>query len=257
MKHDARDASVVKSAGRVLEIFEYFADRQTPATVMEVSRELGYPQSSTSALMKSLLGLGYLSYDRYLRQFNPTLRIAFMGNWIHENLYSDGNVLSLMAGLQHRTEEAVVLGVQNDIHLQYIRVIQAVFPLRLYVRAGMLRPMARSAVGKMLLSAKPDQEIRALLIRINAAEASPENRVKLSDLLADMRRCRKDGYYISNGTAIPGAGVIAMLLPELPGHARMALGIGAPIPRLREKKQKIIDALREAIAPAYAARNTK
>jgi len=81
--------------------------------------------------------------------------------------------------------------------------------------------------------------------------------VKLSDLLADMRRCRNDGYYISNGTVIPGAGVIAMLLPELPGHPRMALGIGAPIPRLREKKQTIVDALREALAPAYAARNTK
>lgn len=249
MKVSKRSDSVVKSAKRVLEIFEYFAGRQAPATVMEVSRELGYPQSSTSALMESLLSLGYLSYDRYSRQFNPTLRIAFLGNWVHDNTYSDGNLLRTMIGLQQRTGDTVILGLQNDLHVQYIQSIQAISPLRLHVRAGTLRPLARAALGKMLLSSKPDAEIRALLIRINAAEPAPANRITLAELMEDMRRCRKDRYFMSDGSVTPGAGVIAMLVPETPGHPRMALGIGAPMPHLRAKKKETIALLREALEP--------
>jgi DNA-binding IclR family transcriptional regulator len=74
--------NVVKSAARVLEVFEYFAGRKTPATVGEVCSALGYPQSSTSVLLKSLLTLGYLSYDSGTRRYAPSVKVASLGNWI-------------------------------------------------------------------------------------------------------------------------------------------------------------------------------
>lgn len=74
--------TVVKSAARVLEVFEFFAGRKTPATVGEVCASLGYPQSSTSVLLKSLLTLGYLSYDSGTRRYAPSEKVARLGNWI-------------------------------------------------------------------------------------------------------------------------------------------------------------------------------
>jgi DNA-binding MarR family transcriptional regulator len=47
--------ATVKSARRVLEIFEYFASHQAPATVSEIADALGYPRSSTSVLVRSLV----------------------------------------------------------------------------------------------------------------------------------------------------------------------------------------------------------
>lgn len=74
--------TVVKSAARVLEVFEFFAGRKTPATVGEVCASLRYPQSSTSVLLKSLLTLGYLSYDGNTRRYAPSEKVARLGNWI-------------------------------------------------------------------------------------------------------------------------------------------------------------------------------
>ena len=51
--------STVKSAARVLAILEYFDDLQRPSTVTEIAEELTYPQSSTSALLRSLVSMGY------------------------------------------------------------------------------------------------------------------------------------------------------------------------------------------------------
>src|SRR3546814_16050692 len=63
------EQKTVKSAGRVLEILEYFDDLQRQSTVMEIADALGYPQSSTSALLRSLVGMGYLNYDAHARTY--------------------------------------------------------------------------------------------------------------------------------------------------------------------------------------------
>jgi DNA-binding IclR family transcriptional regulator len=249
MNDISRPDPTVKSAKRVLEIFELFATRRAPATVMDVARELGYPQSSTSTLMECLRTMGYLSYDRFSRQFSPTLRIAFLGNWVQEDMYTDTNILRIMSALQDKTGNTVILGLQNDIHVQYIHTIQGESPLRLFIRPGTLRPLARASTGKMLLSAKPDSEIRALLIRINADEEAFERRVDLSELMDDIRFCREEGYFCSNGSVTEGAGVISMLLPPGNGHPPMALGIGGPLPQILAEKQGIIDLLRDVTGP--------
>lgn len=239
--------SAVKSAQRVLEVFEFFSERQEAATVMDVARGLGYPQSSTSSLMRSLLHLGYLSYDRHTRQYMPTLRIVLMGTWIQETMYSDGNLMRIMQDLHRQTGETIILGMQNDIHAQYIHSIQGGEMLRLYVRAGTLRPLARCSIGKMLLAVKPEKEVRSLVARINATEESSENRVDLAELLRDLERCRRDGYSVTNGNVTQGAGVVSVLLPEGTGPSPMALGIGAPLQRLRNKKREFITLLQDVV----------
>lgn len=256
MNGAGRSESTIKSAKRVLEIFEFFASRQAPATVMDVARELGYPQSSASGLLESLHTLGYLSYERFSRQYSPTLRIALLGNWIQENMYNDGNLLRIMVDLQEKSQNTIILGLQNDIHVQYIHSLQGVSPLRLFIRPGTLRPLARAAIGKILLSTKSDAEIRALLIRINAADEDFAQRIDLADLMTDIHFCREHGYFMSDGSVTQGAGVIAMLLPAIEGHPPMALGIGAPTSRLSESKLRTIELLREAVRPQFAIKKS-
>ena len=77
----------VKSAQRVLEVLEYFAATRDPATVAEVSRQLAFPQSSTSMLLSSLETLGYLTYDADDRTFRPTVRVMLLGSWIQDELF--------------------------------------------------------------------------------------------------------------------------------------------------------------------------
>lgn len=54
----------VKSAMRSIQILEYFDKDHPTAKVMEISRYLGYPQSSTSEILKYLCSLGYLYYHK-------------------------------------------------------------------------------------------------------------------------------------------------------------------------------------------------
>jgi DNA-binding IclR family transcriptional regulator len=237
----------VKSARRVVEIFEFFAERQAPATFTEVAKALKMPASSTSALLGTLRQLGYLDYDRHARTYVPTIRAALLGIWVNDLLLSDGTVLRLMYELREQTSETVVLGTQSGMYVQYIHVMHSLIRRSSPgVATGRLRPLLRSAVGQLILSLKDDREILALARRINAEEA-PAHRVGAEQLLKTVEGCRREGYGYTEGAATPGHGIIAVLLPAPPHQPPIALGIGTNIPKLREHKARYLAALRRAV----------
>ena len=53
--------SIVKSVGRVFEVLELFDAERAALTATTIARTLKYPASSTVALLKSIVRLGYLT----------------------------------------------------------------------------------------------------------------------------------------------------------------------------------------------------
>jgi DNA-binding IclR family transcriptional regulator len=66
----------------VLEAFEYFAHRKSPATVGEICADLRYPQSSTSVLLKTLQAMGYLHYELRSRRYAPAEKVRRLSRWV-------------------------------------------------------------------------------------------------------------------------------------------------------------------------------
>ncbi len=244
-------AGVIKSAKRVLELFEYFAERRRPLAVSDVVHGLDYPQSSASALLKSLTRLGYVDYDRHQRLYRPTLRIALLGGWIQDALYSQTNLSTFMDELHRRGGgEALMLGMQNDIYVQYIHVVQTPeSELRWYLKAGTLRPLCRTATGRILLSLKSDVQVQQLLWRINAEEPDPGKRMSIHDLLSELHQIRTQKYAITEATVNPNGGVIAIEMPTPKSQPPMALGIGTSLAMLRTDRERLLQLLDDAIRP--------
>jgi DNA-binding IclR family transcriptional regulator len=205
----------VKSARRVFDVLEFFEEHQQAASVIEVANALKFPQSSTSALMRTMTAFGYLHYDTSRRTYLPTPRVAMLGQWISPALFTRGRLLNLMEDLSARTGETIMVALRNGLSAQYIHVIQAKLPMRLYVKAGTLRPLARSGSGYALLSSYPDREVRRLVRLINANETRPDRQVDIKALLRELRKVRSQGHAFSVNLVTPGAGVVAMNLPPV------------------------------------------
>ena len=75
----ARDLRVLQRAARPAH-----RSRRSPT-------RLGYPQSSTTVLLKSLIVLGYLNYDRKARTYVPSLKLASIGGWIADHVVPRGS----------------------------------------------------------------------------------------------------------------------------------------------------------------------
>ncbi len=244
----------IKSAKRTLEVLEFFAVTHRPATVMEVARALGYPQSSTSVLLGGLHRLGYLELDPVARSYRPTLRVLLLGAWQQESLLGDTHLLRLLEDLRRRSGFAVLLGMRQQAYVQYILTLRA--PRGMVAqeqRAGLLKPLCRAAVGLALLMGLPDAEVERLARRANAEEREKALRVSIPALLREIQEGRVRGWVESAGRVLPGASVIAMPLPPLTGHPPLAVGLGGRQEAVNRARAEMVASLRatcEALARA-------
>jgi IclR family KDG regulon transcriptional repressor len=265
----------IKTARRLFEILEYFNKVQRPLSLKEVAGRFGYPVSSASAVLKSMVVLGYIDFDRYSHTYMPTMRIVQLGKWVERSLFGEPGMISLVDHLNRATEEMVAIATQSDLYMQYIHVQPSPHAIQVPVQPGAIRPLARSGLGWMLLSARSDDAIEKLVRRINyGANVGLEHKqyglipgeqsgdvdvtkllgiknrkqkVDLKELMLRIRRIRNDGYVISLHTVVAGGGAIGMLLPQRQHGRVLAIGVGGPVERLVAKRAHILRSLHEGI----------
>jgi len=245
--------NLVKSAGRVLEILEYFDDLQRHSSVMEIADALGYPQSSTSALLRSLVTMGYLNYDAQKRTYITSSRVALLGSWVNSPFFAEGTVISMMKELNEETHDTVVLAVRNGQHIQYIHVIQATSPARLHVTLGTVRPLAASSAGYAMLSTMTDAEITRVVMRANAEADEGEPLIKTRALLDEIASVRQKRYAFTCDMVTRGGGMIAAPLPRMAGQPQMVVGIGGISEVLRQREGTLATALRTQIERRFGS----
>lgn len=239
--------TVVKSAGRALQILEYFDDTRGAANMMDVARTLNYPESSTSVLLRSLTTLGYLHYDRHKRTYRPTSRVRLLGSWIDSPLFQNDGVIHLMEDLNSEVEDTVMLAARNELSTQYIHVVQARTALRLHLTPGTMRPIAKSIPGWVMLSRLSDIEIAKLVRRVNAETPSGEDLVNIGELLQKMAKIRRDGYISSSSLVTPGCTVLAMPLPPQLCETQLVIAIGGPTLRIEGRLETLVALLNQLI----------
>jgi len=238
--------SVVKSAARVLHILEFFDEVKRATSVAEVAAHYGWPHSSTSVLMRSLVALGYLNYDASARSYFPSARVALLGDWIQETLFKDGQLMGLMHKLNDETGETVVLAAQNGLHSQYLRVIQGTNTLRMHLHIGTLRPLFVSGTGRALLSQMDQATIRKLARKHNAS-LDVQSPLEIPQVLEQAATDRACGYAMSLNHVTPRAGSIAMPLPTQQNDKPLVIGLAGLSDRLIANEQRYVDAIHRGV----------
>lgn len=246
-------SAVVKSAGRVLQILEFFDAVQREARVTEISRVLRYPQSSTSVLLRSLVDMGYLQHDRYQRSYFPTRRVSLLGNWVDPALVQQGRLLAQANELASEVRHTVVLATANGLNAQYIYVSRAVPGSTEPAPAGIgqLRPIAATAVGKALLSTLSGDHVSKLIRRINAERSDAEPLVNATELVAELSLGRRHGYFAGAGA---GAGQWGMATALPRERQLLAIGIEAPADDIANDGDRLATMLRKFVGDISAER---
>lgn len=243
----AHSEAVVKSAARVLDVLSVFDDVRREMRVGQIAERLGFPQSSTSVLLKSLVKLGYLDFDSTTRTFSLTARVALLGSWIADGAIVNGTVARVMEELGRETGHTITLASRNGIFAQYIHVIQASNALRLHTPVGTRRLLVWSAAGFALLRDISDVEIRALIRR--TASERPKQKLNPNEIIKNVREFRETGYFFSRELVTPGGAHISM---RLPSHSTgrehcLALGVSGWIEEIQRNEARIVKLMRRAI----------
>ncbi len=235
----------VKSAMRVVEILEYFSRVRQPMAMSDIANALQYPQSSATVLLKTLVSLGYLNFDRKSKVYFPTPKVTSLGEWVPGFLFGSSKIVEAMHDLHAETGETVAINTNNDIYIQYVKILQSVHALRFHVEEGTLRPLTQSGVGWLLLSTMEDGKIDNIVRRANIA-TEKASRVTLTEIMEKVRDIRKKGYCWAENIPFVGGGTICVLLPVTIQNQPVALGLGGARERIRDNHDRYLAALRRA-----------
>lgn len=256
----------IKSAERTIALFELFSATEMPMTVSEIAAALDMPQSSTTMLLRNLTAIGYLDHDRSTRRYKPTIRILLLSSWMTRRFSETGRIAELLGRIYEETGDVVMLGLQNAARVQAIltRGRERGSPQidfrranrgQIMVRSGMFASLTCSAMGRALLSLKPDPEIRAWVRRANSELDHVRHRVSETDLLEIIAVTRRQGYAETAGTQLAGLGAFAVTLASPVDATPLAVSVSLPVERMAAKRALILDRLfrfREQITAAPA-----
>lgn len=238
---------IVKSVARTCETLVYFDEVRRPLSVVEVSKKLGYPQSSTSALLKSMVSLGFLTHDARNKNYFPTERVPLLGSWMNPDLFGEGIIQRLLKAIARRTQHVVVLATKNGDEAEYVQVIRPKKSPIHHISLGTRRPLGNSGVGRVLMSRFSDEEVCRLLRKINAYRAPDEPAVDVKAFVASLTETRAKGYYRSTDQVVKGAGLISMPFPSHQSSRLFAVGVGAPTDVILRSETEIVRIMREEI----------
>jgi len=238
---------VIKSVARTCQMLVYFDEVRRPLSVVEVSKKLGYPQSSTSALLKSMVKLGFLTHDAQKKNYFPTERVPLLGSWMNPDLFGEGIIQRLLKAIAQRTQHVVVLGIKNGDEAEYVQVIRPKKSPIHHVSLGTRRPLGNSGVGRVLMSRFSDKEVCCLLRKINAYRAPDEPAVDVKAFIASLAETRAKGYYLSIDQVVKGAGLISMPFPSHQNSRLFAVGVAAPTDVILRSENEIVKIMREEI----------
>ena len=234
----------VKTAKRTLDIFEAFATAQEPLTLSDLARRIQSPISSCHGVIRTLKAHGYV-YLLDKRRYYPTRKLLDLGSRISPHDPVMERLLPHLEKLRERTGETVMIGKREGDEILYVVTIESVQTIRYSLHAGDRRPLYASAVGKAVLGLLPDERLVEELRRL---KIKPYTDATLSadGLLADVRKSRRRGYFVTRGEFDSGGmGIAKAFAVE---SEAFAVGVAGALSRLKGRLEAVGKAVTDAAA---------
>ena len=152
----------VKSAERVLRVFDLLAQHPEGLTIKEISSILSFPQSSTSSLIETLYTNSYLTVENF-RRYKLGPKLIQLGGAAKDslNLYAQG--LPFLKELMEEVQETVFMAILEQSELVYIAKINSNRSIRTTAESGKSKPLYCTGLGKAFLTFLPENRTSEVL----------------------------------------------------------------------------------------------
>jgi IclR family KDG regulon transcriptional repressor len=224
----ARTSGTIQSLRRGLQVLQAIADAGGRASLTEIAHKLGLNFSTTHHLAKTLEEDGYLVQEEESRKYHLGSRIFEVAAvaWDENEVARLGE--PLVAGLMLKTGHSAHLAVLDVRDAVVIRKVDAEGPWRLAERAGAMRPLANTALGKALVAFKEPDIARRYVARMPFKAYTPNSITRPRAFQAEIARTRARGYAVDDEEYALGMRCVAAPVFNFSGRVVAAVGISGP-----------------------------
>jgi len=240
----------VKQAANVLDLLEYFAQRLRPATLAEISDDLGWPRSSTFNLVGTIVEKGYLYEPRPRAGYYPTPRWLTLVQRVSDSEPLPESAHRLVADIARETGETTAIAALSGEYAMFMHVVKSNHSVRYHAEVGDRVPAYASSVGRAILAQLPPEGRQALYRKFSFQRYSDTTPMSAEAIEGELRQAQERGYHQSCSEYIPDLAGVS--LPLRIGDRALSLVVAGPLSRCLAKRPRTAETIKRAIA-AYEA----
>ncbi len=221
----------VKSANRVLDLFELLGRWGQEMSHSEIAAALNIPKSSLSQLLPNLVDRGYIEFVPLSKGYRLGSKLTALVRDVSQSKNLNELVLPILAELTAQSGESTALNVMNGDFSEVFASVSSPQRLVSHMRSGDLAPLYATSGGKAILAFMNDAKLEDYLKRVKLKHVTKNTISSLTELrrqIATIRR-EKTAYAFEEFTP----GIVGIAVPIL-SETDQALGsINVVMPAVR------------------------
>ncbi|MEG0306770.1 MAG: IclR family transcriptional regulator [Clostridium sp.] len=207
--------------------------------LVELSNILGLHKSTTHRLLNSLVHMKYVKQDENTGKYLLTFRFLEISN----RILSRTDIFSLahpyLEKLSMKTGETIHLVQREGTQAMYIDKVESnANSIRMCSKVGSVIPLYCSGVGKAILAAMSDEEVKKIWEQSKINKLTPYTITTFKELLECIEEVRRNGYATDDEENEEGVRCIAACILDYKGNARYAFSLSAPKIRMGNDRIK-------------------
>nr|WP_228454742.1 IclR family transcriptional regulator [Streptomyces alkaliphilus] len=236
---------------RAFVLLEHMADAGGEIGLSELANDSGLPLPTIHRLMRTLVASGYVRQQSN-RRYALGPRLIRLGEAAARPLTTWAR--PHLARLVDVTGETANMALLDGDEVVYVAQVPSRHSMRMITEVGKRVPPHTAAVGKALLSQRPDAEVRSMLVRTGMPALTERTVTSPDAFLAELATVRADGWAVDDNEQEIGVRCLAVSVPDSPTPA--AISVSGPAGRLTEDStDKIVPLLREVARDLSASLN--
>ncbi len=230
--------AAVKSADRVLDLFELLAHAGREMSHSEIAEILQIPKSSLSQLLKNLIARGYVEVTVNGRGYR-------LGETLLGLSQSAGRIRDLatqsepfLADLTRKTGESSALNLLKGDDAEVAATVLGPHRLVTHMRLGDLAPLYATSGGKAILAYQPGDFQKEYFSRVQFERATQNTIHSVKALRQQIAKVRDSGFAYSHEEWTPGIVGIGVPVLDPAGEPLGAINVAIPVPRFNSEMQR-------------------
>ncbi len=226
--------SIHKPTQRVIEVLKLIADHPNEMILSNISKEISVPKSTLSPIIKTLVDSKFivqnkatLTYDIGIASFTIGSKYLTSMSWIDITK-------NYMKVIVNECHEICQLGVLDNDQVSYIAKVNSEQDVQLMSTIGKTLPLYCTALGRIFLSYKKDEEIRTLY-KDGLKSYNENTTTDIDELIKIVNDVRANGFATEYGETSADVQCISVPL-FFDDNVIAAISVSLPIFRATDKK---------------------
>lgn len=194
-------------------VLHWLKGDRTEVAVGELSAAMGWPKSSTSRLLKDMLGLGLLERDAVSLKYRVGMLMLELARGYRSGVPLIEAADEELQELTRRTGFSTGISMLDGTSIVVLRSRAGTHPLRVVTAPGTRGPAWANSTGRCLLGKLPDDEIVRRFTPYPEV-TRPNVPATLEKLMQRIARARAQGWDDSRDESLPGVGGVSIALAD-------------------------------------------